>query len=66
MIVSIEILLIQNGTFALKNIVFDAHPGDLICIIGPVGSGKVCELYIGQVIGILFICLEFPVTSINR
>ncbi|CAF3840294.1 unnamed protein product, partial [Rotaria sp. Silwood1] len=28
------------GTFSLKNIVFDAHPGDLICIIGPVGSGK--------------------------
>ncbi|CAF3009500.1 unnamed protein product [Rotaria sp. Silwood2] len=31
---------IQNGSFCLKNIVFDAHPGDLICIIGPVGAGK--------------------------
>ncbi|CAF4018606.1 unnamed protein product [Rotaria sordida] len=30
----------KNGSFCLKNIVFDAHPGDLICIIGPVGSGK--------------------------
>ncbi|CAF4061065.1 unnamed protein product [Rotaria sp. Silwood2] len=30
----------KNGLFALKNIIFDAHPGDLICIIGPVGSGK--------------------------
>ncbi|CAF1162569.1 unnamed protein product [Adineta ricciae] len=28
------------GTFSLKNIIFDAHPGDLICVIGPVGSGK--------------------------
>ncbi|CAF1123285.1 unnamed protein product [Rotaria sordida] len=30
----------KNGSFCLKNIVFDAHPGDLICIIGPVGAGK--------------------------
>ncbi|CAF3773412.1 unnamed protein product [Rotaria sp. Silwood1] len=30
----------KNGKFSLKNIIFDAHPGDLICIIGPVGSGK--------------------------
>ncbi|CAF4578087.1 unnamed protein product [Rotaria sp. Silwood2] len=30
----------KNGKFLLKNIIFDAHPGDLICIIGPVGSGK--------------------------
>ncbi|CAF0978516.1 unnamed protein product [Rotaria sordida] len=30
----------QTRTFSLKNIVFDAHPGDLICIIGPVGAGK--------------------------
>ncbi|CAF0910972.1 unnamed protein product [Rotaria sordida] len=30
----------KNGLFVLKNIIFDAHPGDLICIIGPVGSGK--------------------------
>ncbi|CAF3410899.1 unnamed protein product [Rotaria socialis] len=29
-----------TGTFSLKNIVFDAHPGDLICVIGPVGAGK--------------------------
>ncbi|CAF5227176.1 unnamed protein product, partial [Rotaria magnacalcarata] len=29
-----------NGSFFLKNIVFDAQPGDLICIIGPVGAGK--------------------------
>ncbi|CAF2915966.1 unnamed protein product, partial [Rotaria sp. Silwood2] len=29
-----------NGKFSLKNIFFDAHPGDLICIIGPVGCGK--------------------------
>ncbi|CAF3694293.1 unnamed protein product [Adineta steineri] len=30
----------KDGTFALKNIVFNANPGDLICVIGPVGSGK--------------------------
>ncbi|CAF4205310.1 unnamed protein product, partial [Rotaria sordida] len=30
----------KNGSFCLKNMVFDAHPGDLICIIGPVGAGK--------------------------
>ncbi|CAF4380757.1 unnamed protein product, partial [Adineta steineri] len=30
----------KNGVFKLQNIVFDAHPGDLICIIGAVGSGK--------------------------
>ncbi|CAF2833335.1 unnamed protein product, partial [Rotaria sp. Silwood2] len=30
----------KNGKFSLKNIIFDAHPGDLICIIGSVGSGK--------------------------
>ncbi|CAF0805769.1 unnamed protein product [Adineta ricciae] len=30
----------QNGTFSLQNILFHARPGDLICIIGPVGSGK--------------------------
>ncbi|CAF1179985.1 unnamed protein product, partial [Adineta ricciae] len=29
-----------NAPFVLKNIVFDAQPGDLICIIGPIGSGK--------------------------
>ncbi|CAF0930502.1 unnamed protein product [Adineta steineri] len=34
----------ENGVFKLQNIVFDAHPGDLICIIGAVGSGKVCEI----------------------
>ncbi|CAF0789068.1 unnamed protein product [Adineta steineri] len=30
----------KNGLFKLQNIIFDAHPGDLICIIGAVGSGK--------------------------
>ncbi|UJR10923.1 hypothetical protein I4U23_015108 [Adineta vaga] len=30
----------KDGAFVLKNIVFNAKPGDLICIIGPVGSGK--------------------------
>ncbi|CAF2953501.1 unnamed protein product [Rotaria sp. Silwood2] len=30
----------QNGLFLLKNIVFTVYPGDLICIIGPIGSGK--------------------------
>ncbi|CAF4171006.1 unnamed protein product [Rotaria sp. Silwood2] len=30
----------KNEKFSLKNIIFDAHPGDLICIIGPVGFGK--------------------------
>ncbi|CAF0825031.1 unnamed protein product [Rotaria sp. Silwood1] len=30
----------KNETFSLKNIVFNAYPGDLICVIGPVGSGK--------------------------
>ncbi|CAF5226478.1 unnamed protein product, partial [Rotaria magnacalcarata] len=29
-----------NGKFSLKSIKFDAYPGDLICIIGSVGSGK--------------------------
>ncbi|CAF2965891.1 unnamed protein product [Rotaria sp. Silwood2] len=29
-----------NETFSLKNIIFNAYPGDLICVIGPVGSGK--------------------------
>ncbi|CAF5085011.1 unnamed protein product, partial [Rotaria sp. Silwood1] len=29
-----------NGEILLKNVIFDAHPGDFICIIGPVGSGK--------------------------
>lgn len=35
---------IQDGLFCLKNIVFDAQPGDLICIIGAVGAGKVWHL----------------------
>ncbi|CAM2724338.1 unnamed protein product [Rotaria socialis] len=30
----------HDGLFKLKNIIFDAYPGDLICIIGPVGCGK--------------------------
>ncbi|CAF1175955.1 unnamed protein product, partial [Adineta ricciae] len=30
----------MNPSFVLKNIVFDAQPGNLICIIGSVGSGK--------------------------
>ncbi|UJR21510.1 hypothetical protein I4U23_024596 [Adineta vaga] len=30
----------QNGIFALQKIAFDARPGDLICVIGAVGSGK--------------------------
>ncbi|CAF1664496.1 unnamed protein product [Rotaria magnacalcarata] len=30
----------KNGKFSLKSIKFDAYPGDLICIIGSVGSGK--------------------------
>ncbi|CAF1354990.1 unnamed protein product [Rotaria sordida] len=30
----------KNGKFSLKNIILDAYPSDLICIIGPVGSGK--------------------------
>ncbi|CAF0900780.1 unnamed protein product [Rotaria sordida] len=29
-----------NASFSLDSIVFNAHPGDLICIVGPVGSGK--------------------------
>ena len=37
------VALFKTDVFALRNIVFDAHPGDLICIIGPVGSGKVCS-----------------------
>ncbi|CAF3400484.1 unnamed protein product [Rotaria sp. Silwood1] len=28
----------KNETFSLKNIVFNAYPGDLICVIGPVGT----------------------------
>jgi len=31
-----------DRTFQLKNINFTAQLGDLICIIGPIGSGKVC------------------------
>ena len=34
-------LFSKNGLFALRNIVFNASPGDLICVIGPVGCGKV-------------------------
>ncbi|CAF4421924.1 unnamed protein product, partial [Adineta steineri] len=30
----------QDSHFSLKNILFHAYPGDLICIIGPIGSGK--------------------------
>ncbi|CAF4409046.1 unnamed protein product [Rotaria magnacalcarata] len=30
----------MNGLFSLKNVIFNAYPGDLICVIGPVGSGK--------------------------
>ncbi|CAF0960595.1 unnamed protein product [Rotaria sordida] len=30
----------MNASFSLDSIVFNAHPGDLICIVGPVGSGK--------------------------
>ncbi|CAF4234850.1 unnamed protein product, partial [Rotaria sp. Silwood2] len=30
----------DNGLFFLKNIFFNAYPGDLICIIGSIGSGK--------------------------
>ncbi|CAF0797585.1 unnamed protein product [Rotaria sordida] len=30
----------KGASFSLDSIVFDAHPGDLICIVGPVGSGK--------------------------
>ncbi|CAF3567650.1 unnamed protein product [Adineta steineri] len=30
----------KNGHFSLRNILFDAHPGDLICIIGSIGCGK--------------------------
>jgi ABC-type histidine transport system ATPase subunit len=37
---------VQDGSFCLKNIIFDAEPGDLICVIGSVGSGKVCYLSI--------------------
>ncbi len=40
-LIEMILIVLQNGTFSLKNIVFDAHPGDLICVIGPVGSGKV-------------------------
>ncbi|CAF3332630.1 unnamed protein product [Rotaria socialis] len=29
-----------DGLFSLKNVIFHADPGDLICVIGPVGSGK--------------------------
>jgi len=32
----------KDPQFQLKNLVFNAQPGDLICVIGPVGSGKVC------------------------
>ncbi|UJR11087.1 hypothetical protein I4U23_015269 [Adineta vaga] len=35
----------ENSLFALKNIVFEAHPRNLICVIGPVGSGKTSLLH---------------------
>ena len=41
----VDISPTQHGSFTLKNILFDAHPGDLICIIGPVGSGKVSTTF---------------------
>ncbi|UJR34945.1 hypothetical protein I4U23_027723 [Adineta vaga] len=30
----------KDTSFCLKDITFNAHPGDLICVIGSVGSGK--------------------------
>ncbi|CAF4608410.1 unnamed protein product [Rotaria sp. Silwood1] len=30
----------KNASFSLDSIAFDAHPGDLICVVGPVGAGK--------------------------
>ena len=39
------LLLYRVDLFSLKNIVFNAYPGDLICVIGPVGSGKVFDLF---------------------
>ena len=38
---SISLFTSQNASFRLTNILFTAVPGDLICVIGPVGSGKV-------------------------
>ena len=35
----------KNSKFQLKNIIFNGQPGDLICVIGPVGSGKVCLIH---------------------
>lgn len=32
---------VKKASFSLQNIDFEATPGDLICVIGPVGSGKV-------------------------
>jgi ABC-type uncharacterized transport system ATPase subunit len=62
----IEMIMIvfQNGTFTLRNIVFNAHPGDLICVIGPVGCGKVCFVDIQYHLSLIY--LEFSFTNINR
>ncbi len=34
----------------MKNIVFNAHLGDLICVIGPVGSGKVRSFSVNKIL----------------
>lgn len=53
-------LVFQNGSYTLRNIHFDAHPGDLICIIGPVGAGKVFVFFSSLTfIFIIVCCLEF-------
>ncbi len=52
------LLFIQNGLFSLNNIMFDAHPGDLICIIGPVGSGKVSSFIINTNLSSYIICIQ--------
>jgi ABC-type phosphate transport system ATPase subunit len=50
--------------FTLENIMFDAKPGDLVCIIGPVGCGKVCSITYMTQCTVMSIYSEFTPTIV--
>ena len=41
----------KDSSFSLDSIVFNANPGDLICIVGSIGSGKssLLQTLIGEI-----------------
>jgi ABC-type multidrug transport system fused ATPase/permease subunit len=43
----------SGGETVLKNINLEAKSGDLIAIVGPVGSGKVGSNWISEIAGLL-------------